>query len=156
MIRVSLRFFASRVLKTKRMDKGDRRTLERVIFSDGVRSRVEAEILLQLARTIRENDSAWTDFVVAAVVDFAVWGSRPTGYVDPDMADWLIAVLSGGRRHGADAADRSGNRQGGARGRPALHRLHPPLVAAPPALVGLERRPRAAGLGSGVTALSLP
>ena len=96
MIRVSLRFFASRVLKTKRMDKGDRRTLERVIFSDGVRSRVEAEILLQLARTIRESDSAWTDFVVAAVVDFAVWGSRPTGYVDPDMADWLIAVLTEG------------------------------------------------------------
>jgi hypothetical protein len=96
MIRVSLRFFASRVLKTKRMDAGDRRTLERVIFSDGVRSRVEAEVLLQLARTIRENDPAWTDFVVAAIVDFAVWGSRPTGYVDPDMADWLIAVLSEG------------------------------------------------------------
>ena len=96
MIRVSLRFFASRVLKTKRMDKGDRRTLERVIFSDGVRSRVEAEILLQLARTIRENDSAWIDFVAAAIVDFAVWGSRPTGYVDPDMADWLIAVLTEG------------------------------------------------------------
>jgi hypothetical protein len=96
MIRVSLRFFASRVLKTKRMDAGDRRTLERVIFSDGVRSRVEAEVLLQLARTIRENDPAWTDFVVAAIVDFAVWGSRPTGYVDPAMADWLIAVLSEG------------------------------------------------------------
>jgi hypothetical protein len=97
MIRVSLRFFASRVLKTKRMDAGDRRTLERVIFSDGVRSRVEAEVLLQLARTISEDDPAWTDFVVAAIVDFAVWGSRPTGYVEQDMADWLIAVLAEGR-----------------------------------------------------------
>ena len=43
MIRVSLRFFASRVLKTKRMDAGDRETLQRVIFSDGVRSRAEAQ-----------------------------------------------------------------------------------------------------------------
>ena len=32
MIRISLRFFANRVLRTKRMDAGDRRTLERVIF----------------------------------------------------------------------------------------------------------------------------
>jgi hypothetical protein len=97
MIRVSLRFFASRVLKTKRMDEGDRRTLERVIFSDGVRSRVEAEILLQLARTVKHEDPAWTDFVVAAILDFVVWGSRPTGTVDPDTANWLIAVLSEGR-----------------------------------------------------------
>ena len=96
MIRVSLRFFASRVLKTKRMDASDRQTLERVIFSDGVRSRVEAEILLQLARTVKTADPAWTDFVVASMVDFAVWGSRPTGYVHADMAQWLIAILSEG------------------------------------------------------------
>ncbi len=94
MIRVSLRFFASRVLRTKRMDKGDRRTLERVIFSDGVRSRVEAEILLQLARAVKPVDPAWADFVAASIVDFVVWGERPTGYVDPDTADWLVAVLS--------------------------------------------------------------
>jgi hypothetical protein len=96
MIRVSLRFFASRVLKTKRMDAGDRQTLERVIFSDGIRSRVEAEILLQLARAVQPADLAWNDFVVASIVDFAVWGTRPTGYVDPGMAEWLVAILSEG------------------------------------------------------------
>ena len=104
MIRVSLRFFASRVLKTKRMDASDRQTLERVIFSDGVRSRMEAEILLQLASAIEEPDPAWTDFVVAAIIDFVVWGERPTGYVDPDSARWLTAVLSQGVR--ADLARR--------------------------------------------------
>jgi hypothetical protein len=98
MIRISLRFFARRVLRTKRMDAGDRQTLERVIFSDGVRSRMEAEILLQLASTIDEPDPAWTDFVVAAIVDFVVWGERPTGYVDPDSGRWLVAVLSEGVR----------------------------------------------------------
>ena len=94
MIRISLRFFANRVLKTKRIDKSDRRTLERVIFSDGVRSRIEVEILLQLARTVKEVDPEWTDFVVAAIVDFVVWGDRPTGYVEAETARWLLAVLS--------------------------------------------------------------
>ena len=94
MIRVSLRFFASRVLRTKRMDAGDRRTLQRIIFSDGVRSRIEAEVLLQLSRAVRPVDPDWADFVVASVVDFAVWGERPSGYVDPDTAKWLVAVLS--------------------------------------------------------------
>jgi hypothetical protein len=98
MIRISLRFFANRVLRTGRMDEGDRRTLERVIFSDGVRSRVEVEILLQLARSITTKDHAWTDFVVASVVDFVVWGARPTGYVDADTARWMAAVLAEGGR----------------------------------------------------------
>jgi hypothetical protein len=96
MIRLSLRFFASRVLKTKRMDAGDRKTLQRVIFSDGVRSRVEAEVLVQLSRAVKPVDPAWADFVVASIVDFAVWGSRPTGAIDQDTANWLIAVLSEG------------------------------------------------------------
>ena len=96
MIRVSLRFFANRVLKTKRMDESDRTTLQRIIFSDGVRSRVEAEVLLQLSRAVKPIDPAWADFVVASIVDFAVWGSRPTGTINQDMADWLIAALSNG------------------------------------------------------------
>jgi hypothetical protein len=98
MIRVSLRFFANRVLKTRRMDAGDRETLQRVIFSDGVRSRIEAEILLQLARAVRPADPAWNDFVVVSIVDFAVWGSRPTGYVDAGTAEWLVAILAEGGR----------------------------------------------------------
>ena len=96
MIRVSLRFFASRVLRTKRMDESDRKTLQRIIFSDGIRSRVEAEVLLQLSRAVRPVDPDWADFVVASIVDFAVWGSRPTGYVDQETANWLIAVLAEG------------------------------------------------------------
>ena len=96
MIRVSLRFFASRVLRTKHMDESDRKTLQRIIFSDGVRSRVEAEVLLQLSRAIKPVDPEWADFVVASIVDFAVWGSRPTGTVNQDTANWLIAALSEG------------------------------------------------------------
>jgi hypothetical protein len=94
MIRLSLRFFASRVLKTKRMDEVDRKTLQRIIFSDGVRSRIEVEVLLQLSRAVRPVDPDWADFVVASVVDFVVWGERPSGYVEQGTADWLVAVLA--------------------------------------------------------------
>jgi hypothetical protein len=96
MIRDSLHFFARRVLRTKRMDASDLRTLQRIIFSDGVTSRDEVEVLLRLARGIEDAHPAWADFVVTAIVDFAVWGARPTGYVTPDMARWLATALSEG------------------------------------------------------------
>ncbi len=38
----------------------------------------------------------WTDYIVAAVREFVVWGSNPAGYVDRDKAEWLIGALSGG------------------------------------------------------------
>jgi hypothetical protein len=41
---------------------------------------------------------------VRAVVDFAVWGARPTGYVDQDTARWLVATLSCGEGPSAAAS----------------------------------------------------
>ena len=78
MIRVSLRFFASHVLRTRRMDQSDRKTLQHVIFSDGVRSRVEAEVLLQLARLYAARArSSWVERCVALAADgqgrFRLW-----------------------------------------------------------------------------------
>ena len=32
---------------------------------------------------------------MASFVYFAVWGTRPTGYIDSDVAVWLAASLSG-------------------------------------------------------------
>jgi hypothetical protein len=94
MIRGSLYFFSRRVLKSKYISDSDVRTLERVIFSDGVTSRKEVEVLLHLARRVPTADPAWGNFLVKAVVDFVVWGARPTGYVDPDTARWLIGLLA--------------------------------------------------------------
>ena len=94
MIRGSLYFFARRVLKTKYISDSDVRTLDRVIFSDGVTSRKDVEVLLHLARRVPVADPAWHDFLVKAVVDFVVWGARPTGYVDPDTGRWLLSLLS--------------------------------------------------------------
>ena len=93
MIRGSLYFFSRRVLKTKYISEGDVTVLERVIFSDGVTSRKEVEVLLHLARRVPMADAAWAGFLVKAIVDFVVWGARPTGYVDPDTARWLTGLL---------------------------------------------------------------
>ena len=30
------------------------------------------------------------------MVDFAVWGERPTGYIDAEIARWLVASLRNG------------------------------------------------------------
>jgi len=40
-------------------------------------------------------DFAWSDFLVAAIVQFVVWAERPTGIVDSDTALWLAAALGG-------------------------------------------------------------
>ena len=42
---------------------------------------------------VRRADPAWAAYLTSTVVDFVVWGSRPTGYVDPHAAQWLEPLL---------------------------------------------------------------
>ncbi len=39
-------------------------------------------------------DRSFTDWLVAALVDFVVWGACPTGYVDAETARWLAPLLT--------------------------------------------------------------
>ena len=77
------------------ISSADIRKLRRDILPDGLISREEAEILMTIDRSISSVDAGWDDFLVENLVDFVVWTSRPTGYVDADATDWLIASLSG-------------------------------------------------------------
>jgi hypothetical protein len=54
-------------------------------------------MLFGLDRAVPWADAAFADWLVAAVVDFAVWGERPTGHIDADTAHWLAASLGCGR-----------------------------------------------------------
>ena len=72
------------------------RQLQRDILEDGITSREEADTLIALVRAVPAADPAFADDLVAAIVDFAGWGARPTGYVDQDTARWLAATLSCG------------------------------------------------------------
>lgn len=71
--------------------------LQREVLSDGLSTREEADVLIALDRAATEADPAWAAYLVTAVVDFVVWGSRPTGYVDQDTARWLVTSLSCGQ-----------------------------------------------------------
>jgi len=97
MINSSLQAFASSVQKAERISFGDVKRLQRDILPDGISSREEAEILLTLDQTVSRADRAFADWLVAMMVDFVVWGLRPTGTVDAETAAWLTPFLVGQR-----------------------------------------------------------
>ena len=96
MIKVSLHSFVDRVMEQRVISGDDVKALQRDIFSDGIVSREEADVLIALDRAVAKADPTFADFLVRAVVDFAVWAARPTGYVDQDGARWLTQSLSCG------------------------------------------------------------
>ena len=59
-------------------------------------SREEVELLLSLDRSATRADRSWSEWLVPAIVDFVVWGERPTGLVDADAASWLTTALGAG------------------------------------------------------------
>lgn len=94
MINDSLFHFGTRILQKNRISFGDVQRLQRNILPDGIGSREEAELLIGLDRRVGKSDPGWGRFLVAMMVDFVVWGERPTGVVDEDTARWLAAVLA--------------------------------------------------------------
>ena len=70
------------------------RRLQRDILPDGISSRQEAELLLSLEQSVDRADRAFGDWLVA-MVDFVVWGMRPTGNVDAQTAALLTPFLVG-------------------------------------------------------------
>jgi hypothetical protein len=96
MIKTSLHSFAERIVDARAITAEDVKLLQRAILEDGICTREEGDVLIALDRVSRASDPSWEAVLVAAVVDFAVWGSRPTGYVDQDTARWLAASLACG------------------------------------------------------------
>src|SRR4051795_5956143 len=97
MINSSLQAFANNVQKAGRISFGDVKRLQRDILPDGISSRAEAELLLTLEQTVSRADRAFADWLVAMMVDFVVWGLRPTGSVDAQTAAWLTPFLASQR-----------------------------------------------------------
>jgi len=92
----SLQDFVSKIAAKRRITFGDVCRLQRDILPDGLFDRAQAELLLDLDRKVARADDAWADWIVAAVVDFAVWVERPTGAVVGEGAGWLRDVLTRG------------------------------------------------------------
>ena len=97
MINSSLQTFANKVQRAGRISFGDVKRLQRDILPDGIASRDEAELLLILEQSMGRTDRTFGDWLVAIMVDFVVWGMRPTGTVDAEAAAWLSPFLVGQR-----------------------------------------------------------
>jgi hypothetical protein len=94
MERSDLSEFVQQVISRGRITYGDIKRLQRKVLPDGVMTREEAEALLILDRTVERMDPTWAAYLSGTIVDFVVWGSRPTGYVDQETAHWLETLLS--------------------------------------------------------------
>jgi hypothetical protein len=95
MIKSQLRDYIERVVDAKGICAEDVKDLQRNVLRDGLTSRSEAEALLALDRLLPAHAS-WSDALLALMVDFLVWGSRPTGQVTAEDASWLTAALDVG------------------------------------------------------------
>ncbi|WP_375407800.1 hypothetical protein [uncultured Methylobacterium sp.] len=96
MTNFSLQLFCNRIVSAQRITKADARELADDILADGLACRDDADLLIALDRAVIHRDDAYADLLVALIVDFAVWGERPAGYVDADVARWLAASLGAG------------------------------------------------------------
>jgi hypothetical protein len=96
MIGHELREFVDRVMDRLVIDDKDVRFLQRDVLDGSVVTRDAIDVLIALDRAVPERCEAFGDFLVALVVDFAVWQNRPTGVIDRDKAHWLVTTLSAG------------------------------------------------------------
>jgi hypothetical protein len=94
MTTISVQQFCNHAVSAGTISDEDLLVLKREVLPDGLMSREDADLLIALERAVIGSD-AFDDFLVASVVDFAVWGTRPTGYIDHEVAGWLAASLSG-------------------------------------------------------------
>jgi len=96
MINKKLEEFVADKAESRTITREDVQALVRTVLPDGIACRDEADLLIALDRVAASADPAWGEYLVAALVDYAVWGARPTGYVDPDTARWLAGSLGAG------------------------------------------------------------
>jgi hypothetical protein len=89
----NLQDFVTKTAAKNRITFGDVRRLQRNVLPHGVSTREEAELLIRLDGQVARADGAWIDWLVPAIVDFVVWGERPTGAVVGEAAEWLNDLL---------------------------------------------------------------
>ena len=93
MINDQLRAVIDRALDRERISVEDVRKLQREVFEYGLTCRDEVNVLAALDRAVPTADPLWAKFFITSLVEFVVWTSRPTGYVDNETARWLVTAL---------------------------------------------------------------
>jgi len=89
-----LQDFVTITVRRNRITFGDVRRLQRDCLPHGVTSRQQAEILLRLDGMVERADRAWTDWLTAAVFDFAIFSERSVDATASGTGEWLLDVLA--------------------------------------------------------------
>jgi hypothetical protein len=63
-------------------------------FADGVMTRGEAQMLLDIDRAAKDKCADWAPFLYEAISDYIVHQERPAGYISQDNAVWLEKTLA--------------------------------------------------------------
>src|SRR4051794_32367830 len=69
--------YAGKILQKDRISFGDVQRLQRSVLRDGIGSREEAELLIELIAESRSGMTRGAAVSFAMIVDFVVWGERP-------------------------------------------------------------------------------
>jgi hypothetical protein len=77
--------------------------IRREVFGDGLISRVEADLLFDLADRVTHDSVDWTRVFVEAITDFVLNQEAPLGSISDSEADWLIGRMTGFTRALGDA-----------------------------------------------------
>ncbi len=99
MLTPELHTFINQAIDNNCITADDVKHLRNHILENGIGSRREADALLALDRTL-DTDPSWADFLTAVMVDFVVWGSRPTGRVAAAAAAWRVTAITSGEPTG--------------------------------------------------------
>jgi hypothetical protein len=89
-----LQDFVTITVLHNRITFGDVRRLQRDYLPQGLASREDAELLIRLDGMIERADRAWTDWLVAAAFDFAVFSERSVDAVESGTCEWLLDHLA--------------------------------------------------------------
>jgi hypothetical protein len=88
-----LQDFITTLVAKRRITLGDVRRFSRDHLPAGVSNREEAKILIELDAIIERTDRAWTDWLVASVVDFALGTEQGVEADEVPAAEWLQSLL---------------------------------------------------------------
>jgi len=89
-----LQDFVTITVLHNRITFGDVRRLQRNYLPHGIARREQAEMLLRLDGMVERADRAWTDWLTAAVFDFAVFSERSVDAAETGSLEWLKGFLA--------------------------------------------------------------
>jgi hypothetical protein len=86
--------FMAQLMNSARVSQENVLELRRNVFVDGVTTRGEAQMLLDIDRAAKDKCADWAPFLYEAVSDYVVHQERPSGYISQDNAVWLQNTLA--------------------------------------------------------------